>query len=63
MCGQLLDGSNAKVVTTIPESQCYVNIVIQHSIFETIVNKDIDLVLTLVDDLYMDSIAIYIVGY
>ena len=63
MHGRILDGSNAKVVTTLPEGQCYVNIVIQHSIFETIVNKDIDLVLSLVDDLYMHSVAIYIVGY
>ena len=63
MHGRLLYGSNAKVVTTIPEGQCYVNIVIQHSIFETIVNKDIDLVLSLLDDLFIHSIAIYIVGY
>ena len=63
MHGRLLDGSNAKVVTTIPEGQCYVNIVIQHSIFETIVNKDIDLVLSLLDDLFIHSVAIYIVVY
>ena len=63
MHGRLLDGSNANVVTTIPEGQCYVNIIIQHSIFETIVNKDIDLVLSLLDDLFIHFIAIYIVGY
>ena len=63
MHGRLLDGSNAKVVTTIPEGQCYVNIVIQHSIFENSIDKDINLVLSLVDDLIIHFIAIYIVGY
>ena len=63
MHGLLLDGSNAKVVTTLPEGQCYVNIIIQHSIFGTIVDKDIDLVLSLVDDLFIHFVAIYIVGY
>ena len=63
MHGRLLDGSNAKVVTTIPEGQCYVNIVIQHSIFKTIINKDIDLVLWLLEDLFIHYVAIYIVGY
>ena len=63
MHGRLLYGSNAKVVTTIPKGQCYVNIIIQHSTFETIINKDIDLVLSLLDDLFIHSVAIYIVGY
>ena len=63
MHGRLLDGSNAKVFTTLPKGQCYVNIVKQHIIFETIVNKDIVLVLSSVDDLYMHSVAMYIVGY
>ena len=63
MHGRLLHGSNSKVVTTIPEGQCYVNIVIQCSIFETIINKDIDLVLSLLDDLFIHYVAMYIIGY
>ena len=53
----------AKVVTTLPDGQCYETIVNQNTILETIVYNDIVFLLSMVNNIYTHCIVMCIVCY